>query len=827
MIKLENISKTYKSKNSIDTNALKDINISFDNKGLVFIVGKSGSGKSTLLNLIGSLDTPDKGSIYIEDEDLCKLSVKQLESYRNTYVGFVFQEFNLLEEFNVYENINLSLKLNKQDNKDLILKTLESVDLKGLENRNINELSGGQKQRVSLARAIIKNPKLILADEPTGNLDKKSSNQVMNILKNISKDCLVIVVSHDIESAQKYADRIIRIEDGEVVSDNKKHIKNISNKIDFKTSNLPFNYIFKMAYSYIMSKPIRLVLTILLTMISLSFMCFSINTYLFKDNSLLINTMKDNNEYNLKIEHIDVEIKDEVRNEKRLDFDINDINNVENVVLSTSNPVYLLYENGDRLRFTFGSLSEELLDNDAYNVIPSNFKFVILNDKRIVSNIIGEFPSNNNEVLIHKYLADTIINAGIYDENNSLFKPSSYDEIIKSKRIIKLGNTNVIISGIVDDDTSLYQRAFKYGTFWNDNLKRYYIENYLSYSSYIYVTKDFIDNIKLSNNYNLSKMMLSYNNNNINDNIKIIDNNIKYIDFNGNEKITSSLNDNEIIISLETFKNIVNNYQISLDDYIKSHSDMVYNDIVKHHLKQFLKNTNINNNISFINTSNESEEKVELKIIGINTNSSYISEDIIGKNNSKKIIDSLIIYQDDKDVLQDVFTNFDVLYTYNYFGVGEKYRVSYDNSSNVSSVIYVYSRIKKFLLVTSLIFVLFSLLLIYNFISNSIDSYRKQIGILRSIGTRNIDIIKIFIIESLLIGGISWLFGTVIWLIECYVMNNSIFGSFYFKLNGIVINPISSIIVLIFDILLSILLTISVINKINKIKPIDVILNKY
>ena len=364
MIELKGINKTYKSKKANDTVALKDINISFPNKGLVFIVGKSGSGKSTLLNLLGSLDIPDSGEILVDNTNIVKFNSRKSEEYRNTYVSFVFQEFNLLEEFNVYENINISLKLNKIEDNNKIKNILSSLDLEGLEGRNINELSGGQKQRVSIARAIIKNPKLILADEPTGNLDSNSSKQVFDILKKISKDHLVIVVSHDIESSMKYADRIIRIEDGVITSDSNNEKIKSDNNIKLHSSKLPFNYMLKMAYSYIMAKPIRLILTILLTMISLSFMSFAINVYNFKEDSLLINTMKDNNEYTLRIEHKNVEIEKNSRKEEALSFSTSDIEYIENITKSKANREYSIYENGDILRFAFG-YNEEYKDNEA------------------------------------------------------------------------------------------------------------------------------------------------------------------------------------------------------------------------------------------------------------------------------------------------------------------------------------------------------------------------------------------------------------------------------------------------------------------------------
>ena len=322
MIELKNISKTYKSKKGATTEALNNMNLKLNETGLVFVVGKSGSGKSTLLNLLGGLDSPDKGQIIVDNKDICVFNNKELDSYRNSYVGFIFQEFNILEEFNVFDNVRLSLELQNKINDKSVENVLKQVDLSNLKNRNINELSGGQKQRVLIARAIVKKPKLILADEPTGNLDRKSSEMIFDILKTISKDQLVVVVSHDIESAEKYADRIIRIEDGKIVNDTNE-LKNSKrdNSLDLIVSKLPFKYAFKMAYSYIMNNPFRLVMVILLSMIALSFMSFAINMYVFDNNKFLVNNMKENNLNVINVNKILYMVNNDTRIDRELDID--------------------------------------------------------------------------------------------------------------------------------------------------------------------------------------------------------------------------------------------------------------------------------------------------------------------------------------------------------------------------------------------------------------------------------------------------------------------------------------------------------------------------
>ena len=198
MIQLINANKTYTSKSGIKVKALDHVNLEFNAKGLVFVLGKSGSGKSSLLNILGGLDSANTSKIMINGQELKRFDDRTCSIYRNTHIGFIFQEYNLMHNLNVYENIALALRLqNKEVDESKVLDTLALVDLQGLEKRRLDELSGGQKQRVAIARALIKDPTIILADEPTGNLDSQTSNQIFEVLKRLSKDNLVIVVSHD------------------------------------------------------------------------------------------------------------------------------------------------------------------------------------------------------------------------------------------------------------------------------------------------------------------------------------------------------------------------------------------------------------------------------------------------------------------------------------------------------------------------------------------------------------------------------------------------------------------------------------------------------
>lgn len=220
ILRVENLSKIYgKGVNKVV--ALNDVSFTVQKGEFVAIVGASGSGKSTLLHLIGGVDRPTSGKVFINDEDIYKLNNDNLAIFRRRQIGLIYQFYNLIPILNVKENIALPLeldgrKVNPDDEKEML-------ELLGLENRKThlpNELSGGQQQRVSIGRALITRPALVLADEPTGNLDSKSSDEIVNLLKMSNKkyNQTIIMITHNMEIA-KMADRIIRIEDGKIVGD--------------------------------------------------------------------------------------------------------------------------------------------------------------------------------------------------------------------------------------------------------------------------------------------------------------------------------------------------------------------------------------------------------------------------------------------------------------------------------------------------------------------------------------------------------------------------------------------------------------------------------
>lgn len=410
MIRINGLCKTYITKSSSDVMALKNVNISFPNKGLVFILGPSGSGKSTLLNLLGGIDTPTSGEIYYNQKHVGKDI--SLEKYRKNIVGFVFQEYNLLSELDVYHNISLAISNDGKKRNEKVKSILAEVGLSGYEKRKVTELSGGQKQRVAIARSLAKNSKILLCDEPTGNLDTKTSNEIFTLLKKISQQQLVIVVTHNEELAYKYSDSIIKIIDGEIVENN---IMFEEECVYTETKNhATVSTILKCSLVNLFSSKIKTIISFLLVTLSLISSCFMVLCLTYDSEAIIANSISDDSIYLMK----NSAFNDGIGN-------INDYKSVEDISDIVSKNMY----------------AEKYLSNIGGIYIINDYNLSILDNHSFYSKI----DLSTGKAYITDYYLDRVINN---EYEYQKIEYNNYDEVINQK-VIYNGQELFSIAGII------------------------------------------------------------------------------------------------------------------------------------------------------------------------------------------------------------------------------------------------------------------------------------------------------------------------------------------------------------------------------------------
>lgn len=307
MIELCHICKTYYSKKAgcFEAKALSDISISFPDKGMLFVVGKSGSGKSTLLNVIGGIEKPDSGYLLVDGKDSRTFNNKDWDEYRADRIGFVFQEYNLIDELSAGQNIALAgkLRIGKAEAEERARKALKDVGLEGFYSRRPAELSGGERQRVALARALVKDSQIILADEPTGALDSETGKQIFDLLREIANSRLVVVVTHDLDFARDFGDRVVTIKDGSLVADALGSSLSTektggprleANHIGKRKHRLGFSSSLRLSLVYLRSRPFRLFSAILLSVCAFGFFGLSDTLASFNEESVAANSLKAN-----------------------------------------------------------------------------------------------------------------------------------------------------------------------------------------------------------------------------------------------------------------------------------------------------------------------------------------------------------------------------------------------------------------------------------------------------------------------------------------------------------------------------------------------------
>lgn len=808
MLELSHVSKTYRTGKGVKVHALKDVNLKFADHGMVFILGKSGSGKSTLLNIIGGLDQADSGELMIHQKSTKSFSQADFDAYRNTYVGFIFQEFYLIEEYTIEKNIALSYQLQqKEADHEQIAQILETVGLKGYENRYPNELSGGQKQRVAIARSLIKKPQILMADEPTGALDSATGKDIFTTLKELSKEKLVIVVSHDEEAAKTYADRIITFSDGEVTEDTNAAVEADQQEFVPIASHLPFKDCFHLGITCFNHKKLRMIFTILLT--SFALLCLALSDCIgqFNGANAQYKAMQEHDEHLLSIQRNDIDADGNVYIgwQDRM----NEINKADAVKLINALPQKTAKQYDSALyQFNSVGMGIQVKERNAYyDSGLDHFYLTEANDFSAVgydkSSIIGHFPKNNQEIAISSYLADLIIEHGINDQQGKLIKPKNETELLEKVQLPILDQWLNVSAIVKEKDYSKYKflHTIPEGQMKEEeyNQFRKFYSQVQQNSSYLYVKDGFVQSVQpeKSNYLNRETYQLMYQEESLkNGNITYGDGmaypkkTLTYYD--GNQlRQTDYLQKHEVLWSLSE----LDNYHLSASSGFPSLYDDAFTTlpaaekerIIKDMAKQVIGKKFTMRYENYFNNSALIEQKITIKGVilpdnyGMNMldaveHTSYVNKELLEPHISDPLYLGGILISADGNECRKLLEN---------YPIDQEFYAKTMATNDVQSIKSFAEFATKVFFIASIAFFIFAAVLMMNFIVVSITYRRKDIGILRSIGARSVDVIKIFIWEALVLAVIAY----IVTLISLFVISFLV-NQYAMETVGIVISPV-------------------------------------
>ena len=768
MIKLINVNKYYQS-GSDRIHVIKNLNYEFPNTGLVFILGPSGSGKSTLLNLLGGLDKPDSGEIWIEDRELGTFTKSEQTNYLNNYLGFVFQEYNILKDLNLRQNISLSLqiqKVKKKVRKQKVTDIINEVELTGLEKRKVSQLSGGQKQRIAIARALVKDPSLIIADEPTGNLDSETSKKIFELFKKLSKRRLIIIVTHDEESATLYGDSILKIDTAnlDVEDQNENQIENkpkeeffSDRKLVLDKAKTPFKTIFRLAFKNIWIKKFRYLLMFIITLISLVFLSFAIELNGDKLYQNVYTTVNNNASYADIYQYIPKENVDDSK-----DF-------------------YAKYEKSPLMNSAYSvikNISEDLtlhkyqvvnIDYSKYNIEKANFLYkgkidtmIYYDETNNYKLIAGKLPNPNEpEILITDYLVEAFKYFGIVDSSSNMYN-------IINKYFDFGYQVHFKVVGVVETNfykwthLSRHKKAYVPDEF--DKSMEGFKYDYLMMNSFIIGSK-YYDYI-LSNNAVSSEIKINA--------YTLSNNKIITPEEHSDEQIYTlwraesrePISDNEIMIPQSLIQTIF--ACNGLDSW--SLNNVITNILTNQ--------TEISLQCKY-DTSSTEEHKYDkavtktYKVVGYTYSNDFVlTED--GYKDFELAVENAKIVKDDEKVIVELSNNPDV--------VLNQFKMLYENDYHFVIDVFSYKdQIESYNVDPMIdfaskggliVFTILTIGIMWTIISIEIVDSKKEIGILRSIGLNGRKVSLIFIIQALFVNILAY-FASI--PISSYVIK--VFGS--------------------------------------------------
>lgn len=716
MVKLKNVQKMYKTKTT-STIALKDINVEFENRGLYIILGPSGSGKTTLLNLIGCLDKVDLGDVIIDEQRLNDKKDKDIDKLRNEMIGFIFQDYSLIQNLTAFENIKLPTNINKISKKK-IQKSIEEIakklDIISELNKYPSQLSGGQQQRVAIARAIINEPKIILADEPTGALDSDNAKLVMEYLKDISEKKLVIMVSHNEQLAEKYGDSVIKLYDGKITSiesKNKQINDNKNNKEKRKFKFVSLITSAKLAICNLLRKRVRSFFTILGSCIGILAACVVIS---------ISNSMENYSEYaqkqalssypiTISSSLVETEMPND-GNDKKYEEYPND-NKINIINEYTSYYSHINVFSNDYIEYLKG------IDPSLYTTMDYG-NFLSLN---IISKVNNQYSYVGNT----SYLKEMNSNKEYLESEYELLYGDDYPSEMNELALV-IDKNNCIDAYVLNYLQIDYKNidSYTFEEICEKEFKVIYNNDYYKYNSQY-------DRYEVyASEYDEEKMKELYDNSNV------------------TLKITAVLRQKKNASNVLYKPGIL--YTSKLTEYM--YNNNLESNIVKDQLKfglekNVLSGAPYTDTISdFYVSTKEYKLETNLRTLGYYFNISYIKIYTDKFENRTKINEYLQAYNNDKDLDRKV------LYS-DYMGNIAK---EFENFINILMTVF---------LVFSCVSLIVSGIMIALLMYVSVIERSKEIGILRTLGYSKINVSFTFITEGAIIGFVSGVLGIILSLV--------------------------------------------------------------
>ena len=838
MIQIKNLNHIYKSKSGESVKALSDVSYTFTDTGMYFITGKSGSGKSTLLNLLGGLDKISEGDIVIDGDSLRGQSQKGFNNYRNTYAGLIFQEFNLIDGFTVYDNMDLPLKLQgKNNNNKQIAECLERIGLAGYEKRYPSELSGGQKQRIAIARQLAKGSKLMLADEPTGNLDEENGKIVLDILKKLSKEVLVIVVSHDIEAAKEYGDEIITLVDGRIKESASKELVEIRGGQGIQKTKNKFStkYAQKIVVHNIRRKKIRFSVAVFLSVAALTLFAVFRTLTIYEPEKAMAHTLINQREQFVTL------FQANRVDENFINKDVGGAQKIPRKVIDT-----IEGKNIELVKLIETNSRFQIESTKIIHPIDYHSKMVaIVNDAEHIKNSYGyelysnSLPLTADSIYITDFYAQGIINSEYYYKTASddlIAIPESYDiSDLIGKTIIKSADPSkdkLKIAGIIKTD---YKNFIK-------NLDSYSY-NDIEYLRFAYLMQEVYNTLFVSNDY-INSLIFEAGSVVIDDDFfslsvsgkhvslpVYINNEILNVMVNiPNEKVilthdnlitdfdSFNFTERSAIVSLEIYNQIFNDNR-NKDYYVQFTSEFGELSVSVLRFPQHIGETV---NIKLYSADGELLTDLgEIKIIGVLVEEYQPSPSIyLYSNNFGVITQETLLY--DRIVLPTDLSKSELtsilselrkqdVFVYNQFSVGI-YELE-DTFNTMSAIFGVFS----------IVLLAVSVIMFANFTGVSIADRRKDIGIIRAMGGSSKNVFKIFFIEGLFFVIITSILTFGITVIATIVINATLAkqvvegaGLIFFDFYSLLFIPLISFVSML-------VASFIPLRKINKMSPIDII----